>query len=463
MSFQSLVLLVTMLAAKGSPTSVESGISRKTFQINIETDMDSNWGNDPVRVFYPGLGSVNTASKTKPLAVTYTAGDQLGVQLGRWYWAYDGGLAPRLAGVCPPHTQNANKNPDNSGAEIFVNSDCTLQQAKLPVYGVGFPSYIAADFELGIKNGVCTLSVKNVAGLTDGLGTADACVYPCNDFNAKSCTAAQLDETVGCGKLVASDYTTAMGQPITDFKQVAAIRSGLVQKCAPGPKFGAVPLATGGGLPVVTVVNNCPNTDVVYSINQGPAASCNPSDCGSLVKADTSNAFWIGFKPFNKFTNNNYGAATIAEVTPHSDGTADIDISRVEGFNYGVSMKDKGGDWSVVCNDVNCKDAYWLCDSSYGNKLFPATGKFASKEIVITFCPKKEADTDNFQNVNQCATVEREQATTTGPPYICQFNEWYDMTNGGTCVTGTPEGGKCMGAAPSPINACKSDSRSFFP
>jgi len=202
-------------------------------------------------------------------------------------------------------------------------------------------------------------------------------------------------------------------------------------------------------------VNNCPNTEVIYSIKGGDATPCNPSDCGSLTKVDTSNSFYVGFKPFHKYSNNNYGAATLAEVTPHSDGTADIDISRVEGFNYGVSMKDKDGAWSLVCNDVNCNDAYWLCDNSIGNKLFPATSKFSAKEIIITFCPANEADTDVFKAVNKCGKVERAQPTTQGPPYICQWNDWYDISkNGGTCVTGKIVDGKCAGANPVPVNTC---------
>mmetsp|Transcript_41954 Transcript_41954/g.134875 ORF Transcript_41954/g.134875 Transcript_41954/m.134875 type:complete len:233 (-) Transcript_41954:219-917(-) len=210
-----------------------------------------------------------------------------------------------------------------------------------------------------------------------------------------------------------------------------------------------------GGVPVVTVVNNCPNTEVIYSIKGGDATPCNPSDCGSLTQVDTSNSFYVGFKPFHKYSNNNYGAATLAEVTPHSDGTADIDISRVEGFNYGVSMKDKDGAWSLVCNDVNCNDAYWLCDNSIGNKLFPATSKFSAKEIIITFCPANEADTDVFKAVNKCGKVERAQPTTQGPPYICQWNDWYDISkNGGTCVTGKIVDGKCAGANPVPVNTC---------
>jgi len=306
MMIRPLVFLTTILAAGAMP--VETAINPKSFQIIIETDMDSKFGNDPVDVFYPTLpGGMDTASKTKSLPVTYTAGDQLGVQLGRWYWAYDGGLAPKLAGICADKT-NANKNPDNSGSEIFVNSDCTLSSATLPVYGIGFPSYIAADFKLEKKGGVCTLSISSVAGLTDELATKDACNYPCAGFGT-ACTPAQLHETVGCGKLVAGDYTAdfgTLGRPITDFSQVKPIRAGLVKKCAATPPLDAEGDVTPTSSIEIDYVDLC-----IDKINP-------PVTTETIQKGAT---------PHRKKYPPGNPTGTLVEFTYGADGDIDFDIS----------------------------------------------------------------------------------------------------------------------------------------
>jgi len=224
--------------------------------------------------------------------------------------------------------------------------------------------------------------------------------------------------------------------------------------------FSANPVATyaatadvsiTGGIPVVTVVNNCGgNTQVVYTgrSTSGVATACDGLQCSDLV-ARTGNdngAFFLGYKPFNIYSNNNFGGATIAEFMPHADGF-DIDISRVQGFNYGVSMKDKKPDgWRLTCNDVNCNDAYWLCDDADGNPMFSPTTRFATREeMIITFCPQGEANTDYFHTTNRCnGVVQHKQAATTQGPYWCKVANpkvWQDL--GGTCVFGDVYGGMC--------------------
>jgi len=212
---------------------------------------------------------------------------------------------------------------------------------------------------------------------------------------------------------------------------------------------------TGSGPTIVTMVNNCPNTQVLYS-KIGDSIKCEPSECGKLV-TDGANAFYLGEKPFNKFRNNNNGAATTIEFTPVSDGVVDVDISKIKGFNYGVSIKDKAGAWSLVCNGVNCKDAYWLCDDAQGNNLFSPNAMFSSKEVIVTWCPQGEADTDYFHSTNSCnGEVQNAQAADTKGPYICQFMDWYKIEEkGGTCVNGPVVNGKCKWKN-KPVYTCES-------
>jgi len=187
---------------------------------------------------------------------------------------------------------------------------------------------------------------------------------------------------------------------------------------------------TGSGKPIVTVVNNCPNTQVLYNgpATGGQQTACTGSKCSEFAAAGGA-AFYIG----------RYGWGTQAELTVF-DGGAWVDISRIEGFNHGVSIKDKAGvsPVNLVCNGVNCKDAYWLCDTAHGNLLFSPNTKLYANEIVVTFCPQGEADTDYFRSTNKCdGAVQNTQADTTKGSYRC-WGEFKPIT---TCESGGGGGG----------------------
>jgi len=221
--------------------------------------------------------------------------------------------------------------------------------------------------------------------------------------------------------------------------------------------LGVFQVATSASTPRFTVRNNCgAGTTIIFAATTEDCQSA--GNCGQLAedrfRSGQNVAFYVAPAPFNKWANNNYGAATLAELAPGGDGNVWIDISRVSGFNYGVTIKDDAGAWRLTCNDVNCNDAYWLCENSFGNRLFSPNDQFRTTALTVTFCPTGEADTDHFAQVNQCGFNPRAQPAGSTAPYICQWNENWDLGQGGTCVTGHVSGNKCQGASPIPLNQC---------
>ncbi|KAL7544931.1 hypothetical protein ACHAWF_008296 [Thalassiosira exigua] len=211
--------------------------------------------------------------------------------------------------------------------------------------------------------------------------------------------------------------------------------------------------------PKVTVKNNC-GSDFTVVVGGSPARACNDEDCSAQATQAMSNGqniqLSIGPNPFDIWSNNNFGAATLAELMV-MDGGVWADISRVSGFNKGVTIKDDAGGWRLTCNDVNCNDAYWLCDNAFGNPLFSPNDQFATTALTITFCPNGEENTNYFESANKCGDLNpRRQAASTSAPYICQWNSGFDISQSGTCVTGTlsSDGKYCQNANPRPVTSC---------
>ena len=112
----------------------------------------------------------------------------------------------------------------------------------------------------------------------------------------------------------------------------------------------------------------------------GVQKPCNPKDCGPQIAnslnhpGDRGNVWlWLGAGTYDPFANNNFGAATMVELTLN-DATSkqlSVDISRVAGFNVGVAVYGNEKDpWKIVCKDVNCHDAYFLCDARPGDATY---------------------------------------------------------------------------------------------
>jgi hypothetical protein len=168
----------------------------------------------------------------------------------------------------------------------------------------------------------------------------------------------------------------------------------------------------------LTIYNNCGNDTAVY---YGARSLEVPSHCmyGEYCTdfSHTNPAFWIARKGYPTL---NFGARTLVEFNFMDPYSIWWDISLVKGFNYGVQIiaKEKDGRPASVhpettCTNVNCKDAYWVCDTAWNNLFHPVYNTFGSEGIFdITFCPNA-TDTEPIHKHNRPRNVSGE------PPFYC--------------------------------------------
>jgi len=212
----------------------------------------------------------------------------------------------------------------------------------------------------------------------------------------------------------------------------------------------------------IQVVNNCGSDSVVVcSVGGGEAQECTPT----VIQQATGNINFsvTGGTSFNKYVNNNFGGATLAEIDPSSEF---INLSKIKGFNAGVQIKGEGSDpWKLTCLDVNCPDAYFLCDNAEGNPMFsPNSNKFPFQDkVVVTFCPdpNTETNSNHFASDNHCGFVSNKvHNPTAGTAYVC--TDWGGAVPTGNsprwCAEGFCDHVECPGGTLSG-NTCRSVSR----
>jgi hypothetical protein len=146
----------------GSQDPVSSG-SGSTITLQVENMILPGAGgpcspfvqnNETIKMFLPdgppgGIG-VPYNEKSKPYQLAPGSACGLGIQVNFWYWIQEPG---KPVGKGPP------QNPDNSGASLLLNPDCTFT-AKPPCFGSGKETYAIADVSSAMKDGVCVVSVR---------------------------------------------------------------------------------------------------------------------------------------------------------------------------------------------------------------------------------------------------------------------------------------------------------------
>jgi hypothetical protein len=107
-----------------------------------------------VSLFNPDQQTIGPG-KTGPYMIS---DGQFGLQVNFWYWAqtpyvsHSIGTWSCMQGQC--------NNPDNSGAQFTLGSDCTIASQSPPVFGVGKETYIIADISAAMQGGDCVLTIK---------------------------------------------------------------------------------------------------------------------------------------------------------------------------------------------------------------------------------------------------------------------------------------------------------------
>lgn len=84
----------------------------------------------------------------------------VGVQVNGFFFAYDKqtrALAEQLS-IDPNNHQTLN--PDNSGAQVYLNTDCSFMRASAPWSGIGVPTYAIADLSSQRDGNTCKITVR---------------------------------------------------------------------------------------------------------------------------------------------------------------------------------------------------------------------------------------------------------------------------------------------------------------
>jgi len=200
---------------------------------------------------------------------------------------------------------------------------------------------------------------------------------------------------------------------------------------APAPRPAPAP-APGGGGPIsngVTIINNCAGY-TVYRSGQPVRAGCLGGNyCNDFQGSNP--AFYVK-KPDDNF----FLGYTFVELNIPSGQAVWYDISKITGFNFGAKIEySVNGDagHTVVCNDVNCPDAYWLCDIAVTNKFNPVYTHPPGGGFRVTFCPNE----GNSQPTNPSPLgVQRRQSNPGAGPFTCRVKIYGNPSLPGTIVDG---------------------------
>lgn len=116
---------------------------------------------ETVKIWVPGgpIGGIIIASnqKSERLSLDLDPGKSgLGIQVNFWYWIKDAknyNVGPAINGKP--------QNPDNSGAQFILNSNCKIiKMEKSWNSPVAMPTYEIADVSAGMNNGVCLVTIN---------------------------------------------------------------------------------------------------------------------------------------------------------------------------------------------------------------------------------------------------------------------------------------------------------------
>ena len=154
----------------------------------------------------------------------------------------------------------------------------------------------------------------------------------------------------------------------------------------------ALALSGAEGKGRISIVNNCPDTVIYATTGMNANTHPVPEQCLGAGKAcedyDGTNPAFFGV-PSGERPESTFCGQTRAELNMNMAGHGFWEnISKVKGFNYPIAIEAEGHHRKTVCNDVNCADAYWLCDTAWTNHFSPVY-KIPNEysHFTITFCP----------------------------------------------------------------------------
>jgi hypothetical protein len=105
-------------------------------------------GGNTVSLFAPQQQVIQPGGNSIRVAGDFSRPPGIGIQVNNWYWT----------SVSLP-VQNANpQNPDNSGAQVTISSQCALDRQPA-WYGKGIPTYLIATVTAARTGDGCTITI----------------------------------------------------------------------------------------------------------------------------------------------------------------------------------------------------------------------------------------------------------------------------------------------------------------
>jgi len=148
---ESSALAMEVIVRNEIPTRAESSCPTCQTSIFIP-DFD-------VKVWGPGQVTVPRGQEVLLTNVNMQMGG-VGIQVNGFFFSYDKhtrALAEQLS--FDPNNHQA-LNPDNSGAQVYLNTDCSFLRASAPWSGIGVPTYAIADLSSQREGNTCKIIVR---------------------------------------------------------------------------------------------------------------------------------------------------------------------------------------------------------------------------------------------------------------------------------------------------------------
>jgi hypothetical protein len=199
-------------------------------------------------------------------------------------------------------------------------------------------------------------------------------------------------------------------------------QSGPAPAPAPAPRPAPAPAPAtgggggGGGGPIgrgVTIINKCSGYTVYYNGNPVRAGCLGGNYCNDYN--GNNPALYVARPGENGLIGH-----TLVELNIPNNAAVWYDISKITGFNVGAKIEytvNGAAAHTIVCNDVNCADAYWLCDIAVQNKFNPVYTSPPNGGFRVTFCPNE--GNSNPGNPSPLG-VQRRQPNINAGPFTCR-------------------------------------------
>lgn len=166
-----------MQAPTPAPASVPMPGS---FSIRFINDLPSAspcvHGGNSIRIFGPPGQHNIAAGSAMTLTYDWNTGCGIGIQINNWYWTLSQPMHAQVQDVDGRGMQN----PDNSGINFQIDSNCKISGETNPCYGFGVRTDLVSDISSAMVGNQCTITVKKNSW-TDAVtfdGTNACCAPP---------------------------------------------------------------------------------------------------------------------------------------------------------------------------------------------------------------------------------------------------------------------------------------------